>query len=136
MEKLTVKNFLVIKEANFTVGKLNIIIGPQANGKSILVKLLYFFREIISEKFLISIKSNESKADLLKQFEELFEKYFPKYTWKDKAFQIIYDFDDMKIKISKTTSQRKVLVELCNEITLLHRKLKSEYKKFLKTAFL
>ena len=92
MEKLTVTNFLVIKDAKFNVGKVNIIIGPQANGKSILVKLLYFFREVISEKFLMSIKNNESKIDLIKQIEELFEKYFPKYTWKDKSFKIIYNF--------------------------------------------
>lgn len=132
MEKLIVTNFLVIKEAKFNVGKVNVIIGPQANGKSILVKLLYFFREVISEKFLISIKNNESKIHLVKKIEELFEKYFPKYTWKDKEFKIIYDFNNIKIVISKTTSQRKVQVELCNEIAQLHRKLKSEYKKFLK----
>lgn len=132
MEKLTVTNFLVIKEAKFNVGKVNIIIGPQANGKSILVKLLYFFREVISEKFLISIKNNESKAHLIKQIEGLFEKYFPKYTWKDKSFKIIYDFNDVQIIISKTIAQRKVQIDLCNEISILHRKLKSDYKKFLK----
>lgn len=132
MEKLIVTNFLVIKEAKFNVGRVNVIIGPQANGKSILVKLLYFFREVISEKFLISIKNNESKVYLIKQIEELFEKYFPKYTWKDKSFKIIYNFNDIQIKISKNLSQRKVQVELCDEISTLHRKLKSEYKKFLK----
>lgn len=132
MEKLIVTNFLVIKEAKFNVGRVNIIIGPQANGKSILVKLLYFFREVISEKFLISIKNNESKSYLIKQIEELFEKYFPKYTWKDKSFKIMYNFNDIQIIISKTISQRKVQIELCNEISILHRQLKSEYKKFLK----
>lgn len=132
MENLVVKNFLVIREADFLVGRVNIIIGPQANGKSILAKLLYFFREVISEKFLISIKNNESKMSFIQDVEELFEKYFPKYAWKDKNFRIIYNFHNISINIVKTSTQRKIQVKLCDEICLLHRQLKSEYKKFLK----
>ncbi|MDM3855589.1 MAG: hypothetical protein PT120_11985 [Aphanizomenon gracile PMC649.10] len=36
MEKLTVKNFLNIKDIEFNLSKINIIIGQQASGKSIL----------------------------------------------------------------------------------------------------
>ena len=106
MEQLKIKNFLVIKNAKFDVGKINIIIGPQANGKSILVKLLYLFRETISESFLVSVKNNELQKDFLKKIEESFEKYFPHYTWKNKDFQIIYIRDDIEIKISKTSRGR------------------------------
>ncbi|CAA6824909.1 MAG: Unknown protein [uncultured Sulfurovum sp.] len=132
MEQLRIKNFLVIKNAKFDVGKINIIIGPQANGKSILVKLLYLFRETISESFLISVKNNELQKDFLKKIEESFEKYFPHYTWKNKDFQIIYIRDDIEIKISKTNTQRKIKIELSEYLTNQFRGLKSQYKKFLK----
>lgn len=90
MEQLIVENFLVIKEAEVKVGKINVIIGPQANGKSLLAKLLYFCRKSISEKLLISVKNNELKSDYIKGIEKAFEKYFPKYTWKEKSFLVKY----------------------------------------------
>src|ERR1700690_2227751 len=42
MRKLTVKNFSVIKEAELEFGKITVLIGPQARGKSLLCKLAYF----------------------------------------------------------------------------------------------
>ena len=132
MEQLYIKDFLVIKEAKFDVGNLNIIIGPQANGKSIIAKLLCLFREVNSEIFLISVKNNDSKKEFITNIEELFEKYFPKYTWKDKGFNIKYTYDNIIINISKTNSQRKVQVDIGDTLSQLHRSLKSKYKSYLK----
>ena len=42
MEKLTVKKFLNIKDIEFNLSKINIIIGQQASGKSVIAKLVYF----------------------------------------------------------------------------------------------
>ena len=134
MEILKINNFLVIKEAKFEVKKVNIIIGPQANGKSILVKLLYFFKEIMSVTFLMSVKNNESKQNFIKNIEDLFEKYFPKYAWKDKDFTIIYTYDEIEFIISKTSSQRNIKIEINDAVTKLHRDLKSRYKKNIKEA--
>jgi AAA15 family ATPase/GTPase len=83
VERVLVENFLVIKQADFQVGKLNVIIGPQASGKSVLAKLLYFFRESLGETFLNSITNLESRPALEKRILSNFERYFPKYTWKD-----------------------------------------------------
>ena len=132
MEKLQVKKFLILKNSNFDVGKINIIIGSQANGKSILVKLLYLFRETISESFLLSVENNELQSEFLKRIEISFEKYFPKYTWKDKEIEIIYIRDDIEIKIIKTVFQRTIKIELSNKITFMLRSLKSHYRKFIK----
>jgi predicted ATPase len=132
VEQLHVNNFLVIKEAKFDVGKVNIIIGPQANGKSILAKLLYFFREVMSETFLLSVEKQESKQSFIKKIETSFEKYFPKYTWKDKDFEITYFYDDVKYTISKTSTQRTITILVCETTTKMYRRLKNEYKKFSK----
>jgi predicted ATP-dependent endonuclease of OLD family len=49
MRKLTVKNFSVIKEAELEFGKITVLIGPQASGKSLLCKLAYFLGPILSD---------------------------------------------------------------------------------------
>ena len=48
MRRLTVEEFSVIKFAEFTFSGMNVIIGPQATGKSLLCKLAYFFLDIAS----------------------------------------------------------------------------------------
>jgi predicted ATPase len=42
VRKLTVNNFSVIKHAELEFGKITVLIGPQASGKSLLCKLAYF----------------------------------------------------------------------------------------------
>ena len=42
MRKLTVKNFSVIKDSELEFGRITVLIGPQAEGKSLLCKLSYF----------------------------------------------------------------------------------------------
>ena len=132
MEQLKVNKFLVIKDATFDVGKINLIIGPQANGKSILAKLLYFFREVINNTFIVSIKNNDDKRQLTKSIGDLFEKYFPKYTWKDTQFSLNYITKEFDITISKNKTTRTIHIELCELLLQLHRSLKSEYRKFKK----
>lgn len=132
MEQLNVKKFLIIKNSKFDIGRINIIIGPQANGKSLLVKLLYLFRETISESFLMSVKNNELQSAFVKHIEISFEKYFPKYTWKDKDIDITYIRDDIEIKIKKTASQRSIKVELSKFVKTTFASLKNNYRKFMR----
>ncbi len=132
MEQLKVRNFLVINEATFDVGKVNIIIGPQANGKSVLIKLLYFFREVMSKLLISSIKKNESKKYFSKNVENLFTIYFPKYTWRNKEFNVDYLINDIKINISKTSTQNKVNIKTCDIFNKMFKNLKSKYQDHLK----
>ncbi len=46
MEKLLIHNFAGLKEVTIEVSPITGFIGPQASGKSVIAKLLYFFREI------------------------------------------------------------------------------------------
>jgi len=55
MLKLTVKNFSVIKDAELEFGKITVLIGPQASGKSLLCKLAYFFSREVLERAVDSI---------------------------------------------------------------------------------
>ena len=45
-EVITVKNFMVIKEATMKCGDITVLVGEQGMGKSLLAKLRYFFWEL------------------------------------------------------------------------------------------
>ena len=63
MENILIENFGGIKKLDFDFKSINILIGPQGAGKSITVKLLYFFKSFTSE-MVKSIENSDSKRDL------------------------------------------------------------------------
>ena len=87
MEKLIIKNFAGLKDVEIAINKINIIIGPQASGKSVIAKLLFYFRSFIREIFVSGIE-RESKRSLDKKLKDLFEKYFPSDSWGETEFSI------------------------------------------------
>ncbi|RTL12912.1 MAG: hypothetical protein EKK54_02325 [Neisseriaceae bacterium] len=46
-ERLIIKNFFTLKDVDIELGKYNVFIGEQASGKSLLLKLIYFFRNVL-----------------------------------------------------------------------------------------
>ena len=97
-ESISINNFLVIKKAELEIKKINVIIGPQANGKSVIAKLIYFFKST-SHDFLNGIRSNKPKRALDLDILNDFEKRFPRYSWEGDNFQIIYNLNNLQMKI-------------------------------------
>ncbi len=113
-EKLVIKNFLNLKDIEIETNKFNIIIGPNAQGKSYLLNLIYFFREVFEslQNFLeplddIIITSFESrlKKGLYNTFskELLSESNFSiSYFFnKSNSIEILAKSSHLDIKISK-----------------------------------
>ena len=123
MEKLIVKNFLVIKEAEFDVGRFNVVVGEQASGKSILAKLLYFFREFIAEHYFNSIPTDLSRKDTTEKGLETFKKYFPEYCWNNSEFEIIYHINEEEVFLSKT---KKIHLSYSKKLDSLKKKITKE----------
>ncbi len=48
MESIEIEGFLTISKAHFEIKKINILIGTQASGKSIVAKLVYFFKKLLT----------------------------------------------------------------------------------------
>ena len=98
METLVVKNFLVIKEASLDVKKINIIIGSQGTGKSVLAKTLYLLKNLenLVRSNLIKCINFES---LNKELKNKFISIFPEYTWKPQNFEIFYTIGNVSITI-------------------------------------
>ena len=66
MESIEIEGFLTISKAHFEIKKINILIGTQASGKSIVAKLVYFFKKFFSDIFIESIEKNQNKSDARK----------------------------------------------------------------------
>lgn len=90
MANLSISNFLSIKKADIRLKRINIFIGPQAQGKSIISKLVYFFKELPSSIVEAAIEDKDKR-----QFDALcrdrFVNIFPTYAWEKTQFLIVYD---------------------------------------------
>lgn len=131
-ETLYIKNFLGIQEAEITLNRLNLFIGPQARGKSVIVKLLYFFKAKFIDAFLDSIVNQQSKRALLVKVADEFEVIFPKAYWGG-AFSIVYTYGLLKIEVAGAGSTKAKLSVGYSEWLL---KLQKDLKKLYQTSLL
>lgn len=134
-ESIRIRDFIVIKKADIEVKKINVLIGPQANGKSIIAKLLYFFKSI-SNEFVNGIQAQKTKRELDKQLLLKFEEYFPRYTWEGSAFTINYRIDDTEVSINGTKGSKgktKINLKYSEELVRFFNNKKKLYKKKIET---
>lgn len=104
MEIIKIENFAGIKSMDFEFKSINILIGPQGSGKSVTVKLLYFFKTFFTEA-LRSIDSEESKRELDKKQKEKFITFFPRESWPKGNFKITYTLEKTTLSIERLNNQ-------------------------------
>jgi AAA15 family ATPase/GTPase len=132
-EYLKIKNFLVIKDAEVELKKINVIIGPQANGKSLIAKLISFFNSL-SDEFIEGVRVSETKRALDKSIISKFETRFPRYSWDGTSFFISYKVDSLEFLITgQKNSKNKTLITLnySNDLINKFKSKKTTFKKKL-----
>ena len=80
MQKIYIKNFAAIPEAEIEIKKILVLIGPQASGKSTIATLIYLFRglgnnilrQILRDKEIV--KNDDFSSIIITRFKELFGK--------------------------------------------------------------
>lgn len=120
MEKLIISNFAGIKQLEMDLNKINIILGPQASGKSISAKLFFFFKSFFGE-IRQAIEDNKSKREIDKEHLNRFNTYFPKESWPSDDFSITYKVNQTSMSISRIDS-RPIKFEYSDNIKDLIRK--------------
>lgn len=99
-EKLIVRNFAGIKDLEIEIKRINILIGPQASGKSVCAKLLFYFKNFVWE--ILSVVNNEqTKRNLDSNYSKRFEEYFPPDCWGKQDFFIRYEISNVFIEVSR-----------------------------------
>lgn len=134
MERIEINGFLTIDHADFEIRKINILIGAQAQGKSVIAKLAYFFKNFFSDVLLESVEKHENKRDVEKNCLAQFEQIFPAYTWADQVFSIVYKYENYEVSITRTKVGDKYILKFnyCKCLAALYNKLKNAHKLALK----
>ena len=99
MEKIRINSFAGLKELELGVSRVTGLVGPQASGKSIIAKLLYFFREIASglpDAVIDGLGSAQYKAACCKRFSH----YFPADQAGVADFEITYLTGKEQVRVS------------------------------------
>jgi len=130
MERIEINGFLTIDHADFEIRKINILIGAQAQGKSVIAKLAYFFKNFFPDIFIPSVEKFETKREIEKKCLAQFEQIFPRYSWANQNFSIVYKNGDYEVSIVRTKVSNKYILKLnySKELTDLHKELKNCYK--------
>lgn len=101
MERLLVENFVGIKKLDIELRKINIFIGPQASGKSVCAKLLFYFKEFLLQ-MISTAENNKGKRDLDSFYSQRFENYFPSESWGNDNFKVKYEVGSNFIEVSRS----------------------------------
>jgi hypothetical protein len=106
MPILSVRDFSCIKEATFELRPITVIIGPQASGKSLLSKLMYFFIDLCHDQYGAA-ERGESYKPFLKSTAKRFLTLFPVSAWGSGTFAISFEVRDLVINITRKKSSSR-----------------------------
>lgn len=104
--RIRVTNFSCVKSANFELGIITLLIGPQASGKSVLCKLNYFCLDALKLEPRLEVGAmtyEDFKASLKTKFYE----WFPLSAWGSEQFLIEFQAGQVEIRISRTVYKNK-----------------------------
>ncbi len=127
MEKLIIKKFAGIKSIEIELTRINVLIGPQASGKSITAKLFYYFKSFFSE-IRKGIENESSKRDIDTEHLSKFMTYFPKESWPDEDFSIEYYINKTFMSV-KRINGKTVKFEYSDDIKNIIRTSRNILKK-------
>lgn len=128
MQKITVKDFSCIKSATLEVAPLTLVIGPQASGKSVLSKLIYFCTNIISEYDRFAIEDRLSFERLERRIASLFVEWFPVSAWGSKRFSVEFELGNFEMNITRVGKSERVRVRFCEQFVSFY---KSSHEQFI-----
>jgi len=118
MAKLTIKGFLSISNAEVDLKRLTVFIGPQAQGKSLVLKLVHFFEAVLNRAIIDVVTGDVTIATLRKESLERFETYFPKYSWGTSGFSVTYSDGSFVLSIARSGGRRNSPATLSLNATL------------------
>ncbi len=76
MQKIIIKNFGAIKEAEIEIKQVLVLIGEQASGKSTIAKLIYFFQRLPTDYTISFIRNSYSLPYSKTNFKKVVEDNF------------------------------------------------------------
>jgi len=103
METISISGFGGFKNATFETAPIMVFIGEQATGKSIVAKLLYFFRGIAPQMPFLRT-SNDTDEAKMEGIRQQFCAIFPPMNWGRDGFKISYECNGQFVRIWRADS--------------------------------
>lgn len=97
-ERLRISGFAGLDGAEIDLGRVNLFIGPQASGKSVTAKVLYFIKSFC-DMALHALTQDKAVEEFLAMRLLQFDRYFPPTIRTLKAFRVEYSFKDTSMVI-------------------------------------
>jgi hypothetical protein len=107
MRRLVVQDFSCVDYADIGLKRMNILIGPQASGKSVISKLIYFFVDVFLSQFT-SLEEFKNIDALKVDLDENFRRWFPVSAWGSKQFSICFEAGDFTIRMLRGVYRKEV----------------------------
>ncbi|MCS4239299.1 putative ATPase [Myroides gitamensis] len=121
MEKIAIRNFAGIEKLDLDIKPINILIGPQGVGKSVVVKLLYFFKETLynlgSRQGIVVMETLENhERNMIVSFRKMFDRS----AWKSGSkFEISYSSINGLTFVVKGDEKGEIRIVLPEEYTAI-----------------
>lgn len=132
MQRLVVSGFLGITEADISLNGLTVLIGPQASGKSVIARLIFFCIEYFADFDEIPLMKNEHKKTYDSRKRDAFTKLFPTYSWIDDDFVIHYANNFHALTIRSKKGSASVELTTSESVATSFRQLKKSFQDFAK----
>jgi ABC-type cobalamin/Fe3+-siderophores transport system ATPase subunit len=134
-ERLIVKNFLCLKDIDIEVRDFLILVGPQAAGKSLCAKLLYFFRTIYVETAIhYATRALDESFDIVSILSGKFESFFPKEYWIKQGFSIEYQCDQETICKIKKEKNQEIILYVAQRFYMLSSEATETFQNIIKSS--
>lgn len=117
MQSIKIKDFSCIKSASLQLTPVTLIIGPQASGKSVISKLLYFCTKPIIDYDRYLGEDNLTIDQVQKNIAIQFYEWFPYSAWGNKRFIIEFSSGNYSLTITRIAKSEKVKVVFSSEFT-------------------
>jgi len=127
MENIKIENFLSLKKIDINLKKINILIGPQAQGKSVIAKLIKYFKDYPLE-IVKHLTEGMTKRDILKEQKTKFIKIFPEKYWEKSNFSIRYSNKHYSIEIIHG-DQKKFKILMSEQLATAINKARAALRK-------
>jgi ABC-type cobalamin/Fe3+-siderophores transport system ATPase subunit len=105
MRRLIVEEFSCIESASLDLNQLTVLIGPQASGKSVLSKLVYFFYSLINDQFLL-LQEGQAFPAFRSHIQTKFREWFPVSAWGKGQFRIEFKSGEYYVRLRRGISKK------------------------------
>lgn len=132
MPSLYISDFSCLREANFELAPVNVIIGPQGAGKSVTTKLFYFFSDI-PVNCVAFAERGDSLDDFKKYLAKQFCIWFPPSAWGSGRFNINYVAGDFTARVLRRRRESKlsedVSIKFSQYFEEFYKNIRQDYNK-------